>query len=727
MGDLVLKSGIAFQSRVGIPSAATALSEPEKNDSRPSLRELVNNKLEERQALSDFERWQVQQAEELEAANRPSVKSSDVETLALPDIKDKGFKSSNTRARGFRGTAEVQQLSNRNVGPETGTITPETVRGSSPSSGQTSKAALNVVQQIRSAEVNEEKHPTVTYNLRAAAALFGTNESLLVDFLKRQGYKVAKDEQGELAIKVGTEKSWYRFDPKVFRLNDVMNDVVADNFRLVAELPGALLAGAVTGAMTAATTAAAAASGGAALAATPAVVMKSMLTSSFLTGANDMVIQVAGVGCKYVGEYDSSQLAMSFIFGGLCGGIPYAKGIGQMVLSKLEGTVAGKMLKSLITDLTHVLDKAIAPLRELKDKVFSSEGMVCLKRVFSSVQECFSNLGARIGQVFNDLKEKMRDLFDPNNLVPHGSLPEPVMVGGGRLPAPKERKPENFFRREGEEITGALPIKVRPIQPTFKGNNGKAGIMELEHEAGYLTKGLIQRNEFESVTALREWVAELAASNKTFAGFAENVKKHIRLADPKSTLDTTGGDIILSDELSAALKSEFGIKIQKIQMKSSKTGAVSHLQDALHAAANGNSDGFIPVVYGNLADSSINVVQSLLRLDRFGILNTSNPILEQPILHASLLARTGIEIVKKTRVSQYTESFEAPFERIFQAACRTSWTGTREDCHLRITGMLSEMVRTGSLQIEGREQNPLYKPLLEAMKPILQRLQQKPS
>ena len=115
-----------------------------------------------------------------------------------------------------------------------------------------------------------------------------------------------------------------------------------------------------------------------------------MMISSFLTGANDLAIQVAGVGCKQVNDYDPKQLAMSFVFGGLFGGIPYAKGLGLTVLQKLEGTAAGKLLCCLIDDLGQALSKALGPLRELKDNVFSGDGMNRLRVAFGEVKECFS-------------------------------------------------------------------------------------------------------------------------------------------------------------------------------------------------------------------------------------------------------------------------------------------------------------------------------------------------
>ncbi|MCC6953716.1 MAG: hypothetical protein IT290_06325 [Deltaproteobacteria bacterium] len=189
---------------------------------------------------------------------------------------------------------------------------------------------------IRSADVAEVRHPSLSVSDRAQISLYLNNDREIDSYLQRRGFEVVYDDKGDRAIRSRGESGWKRLDPKWTSLSDLPADV-ADASRLafdtiaIAGIPSLIKLFGVGG-----------------VSATAGVSLPVAMGAGGAAAASaDGMRQLVGMATGVRTDVDWESIAFAGIAGTL---FPGAVSAGKAGLAALAKTDAGKVLVPLLED-----------------------------------------------------------------------------------------------------------------------------------------------------------------------------------------------------------------------------------------------------------------------------------------------------------------------------------------------------------------------------------------
>ena len=336
------------------------------------------------------------------------------------------------------------------------------------------------VANLRSQDVLNERHPSITASYRRDLALFQTNEQEIINTLRRDGFQVGLDEKRNIAVRWPGENQWRRVDPSGFKFSDIGADI-ADMSRFAFDgafgivIPTAIKGAGILGAP------------GTMGASLPA----SMVVSGAITAGSDAALQLAGVALGRRTEVNWESVAWAGAVGALFPGVqkgaawlaetPAGRALIEPLKQQIPKMVAA--LKAAGQQLLHeVQEQATAAGKSLKDFLSTS-------RAAEFMTEASERIGNRLAALSNDLAAGFRA---------KGLVPAEAMAGGGH------RAP---IRQEASSIVGAPMMRSSTLADSAKSIGGQEGESLAkwisEHEGG-LARGS------KAYIDLRKKVIELA-------------------------------------------------------------------------------------------------------------------------------------------------------------------------------------------------------------------------
>ncbi len=285
------------------------------------------------------------------------------------------------------------------------------------------------VASIESNQVSPEVHPDVTFVLRLAVSTFNNeNPEAQAWNLVNRGFELAKDENGELALRKNGG-GWYRFDEEAVSFLDMADYGYEAVMTVPAIVAGALKYLGVAAAVPSGGTSAAAAAG----------------IGAGIVGSGEFFIQCLGVWTGNTREVDYKALVLTTVAGA---SLP---GVGDAVFKKIKdkfGEDGVQTLIEVVKDKVSILgDFVESKLATLSQHLKSKS----LKKAYNALEE----LKDEVSKTADEIAGLVKTLLDPSKLelASLGVASPQVGQGMNSLVFSKAGKPEGGGRAKPPEVS----------------------------------------------------------------------------------------------------------------------------------------------------------------------------------------------------------------------------------------------------------------------------------